>query len=104
MAEIIDFKKMNGLIPVIIQDNKTNEVLMLGFMNKKAFEKTKRMEKVTFWSRTRNRLWAKGENSGNFLAVMSMYLDCDNDTLLIKANPNGPTCHTGEKSCFFKKL
>lgn len=104
MAEIIDFKKMNGLIPVIIQDNKTNEVLMLGFMNKKAFEKTKRMEKVTFWSRTRNRLWTKGENSGNFLAVMSMYLDCDNDTLLIKANPNGPTCHTGEKSCFFKKL
>ncbi|MBU1501793.1 MAG: bifunctional phosphoribosyl-AMP cyclohydrolase/phosphoribosyl-ATP diphosphatase, partial [Nanoarchaeota archaeon] len=79
MAEIIDFKKMNGLIPVIIQDNKTNEVLMLGFMNKKAFEKTKRMEKVTFWSRTRNRLWTKGENSGNFLAVMSMYLDCDND-------------------------
>ena len=104
MVEIIDFKKMNGLIPVIIQDNKTNEVLMLGFMNKKAFEKTKRMKKVTFWSRTRNRLWTKGENSGNFLAVMGMYLDCDNDTLLIKANPKGPTCHTGEKSCFFKEL
>ena len=102
--EEIDFEKMNGLIPAIVQDSQTNEVLMLGFMNKEAFEKTKELGKVTFWSRTRSKLWTKGETSGNFLVVKKMFLDCDNDTILIKAEPKGPTCHTGEKSCFFKEL
>ena len=100
----LDFEKMNGLIPAIIQDYKTNEVLMLGFMNKEAFEKTKKTKKVTFWSRTRNQLWTKGESSGNFLLVKKIYIDCDDDTLLIKANPKGPTCHTGNKTCFFKEI
>ncbi len=100
----LDFKKMNGLVPVIIQDFKTNEVLMLGFMNLEAWEKTKSTGKVTFWSRTRNELWTKGETSGNFLSVKKIYLDCDNDTLLIKAEPKGPTCHTGNKTCFFMEI
>ncbi len=100
----LDFEKMDGLIPAIIQDYKTNEVLMLGFMNKEAWEKTLKFKKVTFWSRTRNELWTKGETSGNFLFVKSTYIDCDNDTLLIKAEPKGPTCHTGNKTCFFKEI
>ena len=100
----LDFKKMNGLIPAIIQDYKTNEVLMLGFMDKEALEKTKKTGKVTFYSRTRNKLWTKGETSGNFLKVKNIYTDCDNDTILIKAEPKGPTCHTGNKTCFFKEI
>lgn len=105
MAEGIklDFKKMNGLVPAIIQDWKTNEVLMLGFMNKEAVEKTIKTGKVTFWSRTRNELWTKGETSGNFLILKKVYIDCDDDTILIKAEPKGPTCHTGKKTCFFKE-
>jgi len=100
----LDFEKMNGLIPAIIQDNNTNEVLMLGFMNKEAFDKTIEDKKVTFWSRTRKKLWTKGETSKNFLIVKKIYIDCDNDTILIKAEPKGPTCHTGNKTCFFNEI
>lgn len=96
----IDFKKGNGLIPVIIQNNNTLQVLMLGYMNEEAYLKTKTENKVTFYSRSKNRLWTKGEQSGNFLLVKDMQLDCDNDTLLIKAEPMGPTCHKGTTSCF----
>ncbi|RZW56204.1 MAG: bifunctional phosphoribosyl-AMP cyclohydrolase/phosphoribosyl-ATP diphosphatase HisIE [Flavobacteriaceae bacterium] len=96
----IDFNKSNGLVPVIIQNNNTFQVLMLGYMNEEAFEKTKKEGKVTFFSRSKNRLWTKGEKSGNFLEVKNIQIDCDNDTILIKAIPEGPTCHTGSKSCF----
>lgn len=96
----IDFTKSEGLVPVIIQDEQTLEVLMLGYMNEEAFQKTETEGKVTFFSRTKNRLWTKGEESGNFLMVKSIALDCDQDTLLIKVNPVGPTCHTGSRSCF----
>ncbi|MBC8052559.1 MAG: bifunctional phosphoribosyl-AMP cyclohydrolase/phosphoribosyl-ATP diphosphatase HisIE [Sphingobacteriaceae bacterium] len=96
----IDFLKSDGLVPVIIQDEQTLEVLMLGYMNEEAFEKTKAIEKVTFFSRSKNRLWTKGEESGNFLYVKNISLDCDQDTLLIKVTPVGPTCHTGSRSCF----
>ncbi|SKB88680.1 bifunctional phosphoribosyl-AMP cyclohydrolase/phosphoribosyl-ATP diphosphatase HisIE [Daejeonella lutea] len=96
----IDFDKSNGLVPVIIQDEKTLEVLMLGYMNEAAYQKTSSENKVTFFSRTKNRLWTKGEESGNFLHVISIKEDCDNDTLLIKVKPEGPTCHTGSRSCF----
>ena len=96
----LDFEKMGGLIPAIIQDAVTRNVLMLGFMNKEAYEKTIETGKVTFWSRTRNTLWTKGETSGNFLNVVSIQDDCDHDTLLIKANPVGPVCHTGAATCF----
>jgi phosphoribosyl-ATP pyrophosphohydrolase/phosphoribosyl-AMP cyclohydrolase len=95
-----DFKKQNELIPAIIQDFETQKVLMLGFMNKEAFEKTKSENRVTFYSRTKQRLWTKGEESGNFLEVKEILLDCDNDTLLIKAKPMGPTCHTGSDTCW----
>ena len=96
-----NFKKSpDGLIPVIIQDNVTHVVLMLGYMNYEAFEKTQIEKRVTFFSRSKNRLWTKGEESGNFLNVDSILLDCDNDTLLIKASPKGPTCHTGADTCF----
>ena len=96
----IDFTKGNGLVPVIIQDNNTLQVLMLGYMNDVAFEKTKTNNKVTFFSRSKNRLWTKGEESGNFLEVLDIKIDCDNDTILIKAKPAGPTCHSGSTSCF----
>nr|WP_282037028.1 bifunctional phosphoribosyl-AMP cyclohydrolase/phosphoribosyl-ATP diphosphatase HisIE [Saccharicrinis aurantiacus] len=97
----IDFDKLgNGLVPAIIQDAVTNKVLMLGFMNQEAFDKTQEERKVTFFSRTKNRLWTKGEESGNFLNVVSIAIDCDDDTLLIKANPVGPVCHTGDDTCF----
>lgn len=99
----LDFEKMGGLIPAVIQDNNTNKVLMLGFMNEEAYEKTKETGKVTFFSRTRNCIWMKGETSGNTLQVVSMMVDCDNDTLLIKANPAGPVCHTGADTCFGEK-
>lgn len=94
---------MGGLIPAIVQDNNTNKVLMLGFMNEEAYEETKETGKVTFFSRTKNRLWMKGETSGNTLQVVSMMVDCDNDTILIKANPAGPVCHTGADTCFGEK-
>lgn len=96
----IDFNKGDGLVPVVIQDEQTLEVLMLGYMNAEAFQKTQEEGKVTFFSRTKNRLWTKGEESGNFLFVKSVHIDCDNDTILIKAKPVGPTCHTGSRSCF----
>jgi phosphoribosyl-ATP pyrophosphohydrolase/phosphoribosyl-AMP cyclohydrolase len=97
---IIDFSKGKGLIPVIIQDHASLQVLMLGYMNQEAFHKTETENKVTFYSRSKKRLWTKGEESGNFLKVIDMQIDCDNDTLLIKADPVGPTCHTGSTSCF----
>tara|TARA_B100000809_G_scaffold153334_1_gene150690 strand:+ start:596 stop:1186 length:591 start_codon:yes stop_codon:yes gene_type:complete len=97
----IDFNKdPNGLVPVVIQNNNTLQVLMLGYMNEAAFLKTKKEQRVTFYSRSKNRLWTKGEESGNYLTVKDIQLDCDNDTILIKATPSGPTCHTGSTSCF----
>jgi phosphoribosyl-ATP pyrophosphohydrolase/phosphoribosyl-AMP cyclohydrolase len=96
----IDFNKSNGLVPVIIQDAITWQVLMLGYMNEEAFLKTKQEAKITFFSRSKNRLWTKGETSGNFLWVTDIKIDCDNDTVLIKVNPDGPTCHTGASNCF----
>ena len=99
----LDFEKMNGLIPAIIQDNYTQKVLMLGFMNKEAYEKTMETGKETFFSRTKNRLWTKGEESGNFLHVVSVKADCDNDTLLIMVHPEGPVCHKGTDTCWGDK-
>lgn len=96
----LDFNKTNGLVPVIIQDYRTFQVLMLGYMNEEAFLKTQQENKVTFFSRSKNRLWTKGESSGNFLIVKNIQIDCDNDTILIKAEPIGPTCHTGSSTCF----
>ena len=96
----IDFKKMDGLVPAIVQDAKTLKVLMLGFMNEEAYKKTVETGKVTFYSRTRQTLWTKGETSGNFLNVVEILNDCDQDTLLIKANPVGPVCHTGADTCW----
>ncbi|MGR3806288.1 bifunctional phosphoribosyl-AMP cyclohydrolase/phosphoribosyl-ATP diphosphatase HisIE [Pasteurella testudinis] len=96
----IDWQKVDNLLPVIVQNAVTCEVLMLGYMNQEALEKTVTESKVTFFSRTKQRLWTKGETSGNFLNVVDMSLDCDNDTLLILANPIGETCHTGAESCF----
>jgi phosphoribosyl-ATP pyrophosphohydrolase/phosphoribosyl-AMP cyclohydrolase len=99
-----DFTKSpDGLIPVIIQDNITNVVLMLGYMNQEAFDKTQQEKRVTFFSRSKNRLWTKGEESGNYLNVDSLLIDCDNDTILIKATPAGLTCHTGADTCFNEK-
>ena len=97
---IPDFNKTNGLIPVVIQDVVSMQVLMLGYMNEAAYDKTLKEQKVTFFSRSKNRLWTKGETSGNFLWVDHISLDCDNDTLLIHAKTNGRTCHTGSFSCF----
>jgi len=96
----VDFNKGNGLVPVVIQDNNTLQVLMVGFMNEAAYNKTLNEGKVTFFSRSKNRLWTKGETSGNFLNVKEITIDCDHDTLLIKVNPQGSVCHTGSKSCF----
>ncbi len=96
----IDFTKGNGLVPVVIQDNNTDQVLMVGYMNKEAYKITKKEKKVTFFSRSKNRLWTKGETSGNFLYVQEILSDCDNDAILIKVNPAGPVCHTGSTSCF----
>lgn len=96
----IDFSKHNGLVPAIIQDALTNQVLMLGYMNQEALDKTTQEGKVTFYSRSKNRLWTKGESSGNFLFLKDIAVDCDYDTLLIKVEPQGPTCHTGSTSCF----
>lgn len=99
----IDFAKGNGLVPAIIQDFATSKVLMLGFMNDEAFQKTQNEKRVTFFSRTKNRLWTKGEESGNYLNVVSLHIDCDNDTLLIKVNPVGAVCHTGAATCWNEK-
>lgn len=97
----IDFNKnAEGLVPAIIQDATSKNVLMLGYMNQEAFEKTQNTKKVTFFSRTKKRLWTKGEESGNFLNLVDLKLDCDNDTLLIFVNPIGPTCHTGSDTCW----
>lgn len=96
----IDFNKGDGLVPAIIQDAQTMQVLMLGYMNREAFDKTRKSGNVTFFSRSKNRLWMKGESSGNTLTLVDLKLDCDNDTLLIYAIPKGPTCHTGSTSCF----
>ena len=99
----IDFEKMGGLVPAIIQDATTKTVLMLGYMNKEAFDKTVETKKVTFYSRSRQCLWTKGETSGHFLELVDIKVDCDNDTLLVKANPTGPTCHTGNDTCWGEK-
>ena len=96
----IDFEKMGGLVPAIIQDTTTKNVLMLGFMNQEAYQKTMDTKLVTFWSRSRNCLWTKGETSGNYLHLVSIQNDCDNDTLLIKVNPDGPVCHRGTDTCW----
>lgn len=96
----INFEKVNGLVPAVIQDIRTGQVLMLGYMNKEAFQKTATENKVTFYSRTKERLWTKGETSGNFFYVKEISLDCDQDTLLIKVVPEGPACHTGDDTCF----
>ena len=96
----IDFNKMGGLVPAIIQDADTRNVLMLGFMNEEAYQKTLETGKVTFWSRTRQTLWTKGETSGHYLNLVSMAIDCDNDTLLVKVHPIGPTCHKGTDTCW----
>lgn len=100
----IDFSKYaDGLVPAIIQDADTGKVLMLGFMNEAALAKTAALQKVTFYSRSKNRLWTKGEESGNFLLLKEIKVDCDNDTLLIKVNPVGPVCHTGTDTCWGEK-
>ena len=98
MSKDVDFSK--GLVPAILQDAMTNQVLMLGYMNEEAFQKTVDEGVVTFYSRSKERLWTKGESSGHTQSVVDIHIDCDNDTLLIKVNPNGPTCHTGSQSCF----
>lgn len=100
MIDTVNFDKLQGLVPAIIQDSKTHQVLMLGFMDREALEKTIQDKRVTFRSRTRQTLWQKGETSGNYLELVSIQTDCDNDTLLIKARPTGPVCHTGMHTCF----
>jgi phosphoribosyl-AMP cyclohydrolase len=102
----MDFSKLNGLIPAIIQDADSSEVLMVGFMNEQALTETRRTGFATFFSRTRNTLWTKGETSGNRLQVVSMFVDCDDDTVLVKVKRmgDGNVCHTGQRSCFFRTL
>lgn len=99
----INYSKLNGLVPCIVQDLRTRRVLMLGFMNEEAYQKTVREKRVTFYSRSKQRLWTKGETSGHYLELADIILDCDNDTLLIKVNPAGPVCHTGADTCFQEK-
>jgi phosphoribosyl-ATP pyrophosphohydrolase/phosphoribosyl-AMP cyclohydrolase len=99
----INFSKLNGLVPCVVQDAKTSKVLMLGFMNEEAYQKTLREKRLTFFSRSKQRLWTKGETSGNFLELVDTLIDCDNDTLLFKVNPKGPACHTGADTCFEEK-
>ena len=100
LAATIDWQKVDNLIPAIVQDTHTRQVLMLGYMNREALEQTQASQRVTFFSRTKERLWQKGETSGNFLTLTSIQLDCDQDTLLVEAGPAGPTCHLGTTSCF----
>lgn len=104
LIEEIDWQKVGGLVPVVVQDSVSGQVLMLGFMNQEALEKTLEIGKVTYWSRSRRQLWTKGEKSGHFQLVKEIFLDCDNDSLLIKVRQIGNVCHTGEKTCFFKKI
>jgi phosphoribosyl-ATP pyrophosphohydrolase/phosphoribosyl-AMP cyclohydrolase len=99
----IDFSKLSGLVPCIVQDAKTLRVLMLGFMNEEAYNKTLQEKRVTFYSRSKQRLWTKGETSGNYLELVDALVDCDSDTILIKAKPLGPACHTGADTCFNEK-
>jgi phosphoribosyl-AMP cyclohydrolase / phosphoribosyl-ATP pyrophosphohydrolase len=99
----INFEKQGGLVPAVVQDASTEKILMVGFMNQEAYEKTVQEKRVTFFSRTKQRLWTKGETSGHFLDVVQVLIDCDQDTVLIKANPKGATCHTGADTCFFEK-
>ena len=99
----INFEKLNGLVPCIVQDSTTDKVLMLGFMNEEAYQKTLREKKVTFFSRSKQRLWTKGETSGNALELVDILIDCDQDTLLVKVKPTGPVCHTGADTCFNEK-
>lgn len=103
ILEIADFEKDNGLIPAIIQDFDTSKVLMLGYMNETALKQTFKTNRVTFYSRSKKRIWIKGESSGNYLQLKSIKLDCDNDALLVKARPSGPTCHTGNDTCWNEK-
>ncbi|MEZ8058431.1 bifunctional phosphoribosyl-AMP cyclohydrolase/phosphoribosyl-ATP diphosphatase HisIE [Vibrio splendidus] len=100
LSERIDWEKVDGLVPAIVQDYQSSQVLMMGYMNPAALEKTGETGQVTFFSRTKERLWTKGETSGNLLQLQNMSLDCDNDTLLVKVNPIGPTCHTGTTTCW----
>ncbi len=100
----LNFEKAGGLVPVIIQDFETGKVLMLGFMNREALEKTLKTRLVHFYSRTRKKLWLKGETSGHHLVLKEVYVDCDKDTLLLKVEPKGPVCHEGYQSCFYRKL
>ncbi|MCG9627665.1 bifunctional phosphoribosyl-AMP cyclohydrolase/phosphoribosyl-ATP diphosphatase HisIE [Vibrio mediterranei] len=100
LTERIDWEKVDGLVPAIIQDFQSSQVLMMGYMNPEALEKTLETEQVTFFSRTKSRLWTKGETSGNVLQLRNIALDCDNDTVLVKVDPIGPTCHTGTTTCF----
>ena len=102
----MDFTKLDGLIPAVVQDDTTNEVLMVGFMNAEALAKTRDTGYVTFFSRSRNTLWTKGETSGNRLQVVSLFVDCDDDTLLVRARTlgDGNVCHTGQRTCFFRTL
>ncbi len=100
IIEQIDFEKVNGLVPAIIQDSQTGKVLMLGYMNQEALKQTIQSRRVTFFSRSKQRLWTKGEESGNYLNLVTINIDCDNDTLLIKAQPEGPVCHTGTDTCW----
>lgn len=100
----LNFSKLNGLIPAVIQDAATRQVLMIGFMNHEALEKTIKDGKVTFWSRSKQRFWQKGETSGNTLELISLRPDCDGDALLVQVHPTGPTCHTGTSSCFGEEL
>ncbi len=101
----LDFKKGGGLVPAIVQDHETNEVLMLAYMNEQSWQKTLETGKATYWSRSRNALWVKGESSGNVQLVKEILIDCDNDTVLLKVDQKGgAACHTGYRSCFFRRL
>ncbi|HEV8633183.1 MAG TPA: phosphoribosyl-AMP cyclohydrolase [Chloroflexota bacterium] len=100
----LDFAKLGGLLPVVVQHHQTREVLMVGFMNEAAWRRCRETGLVTFWSRTRQKLWTKGETSGDVLRIKRTLVDCDGDTVLFLADPAGPTCHTGERSCFFREI
>ena len=101
---ILDFSKLEGLIPAVVQSTVDGQILMVGFMNEAAWERTRTSGLVTFWSRSRDTLWTKGETSGDTLELKRVWVDCDEDTLLIQAKPNGPTCHTGSPSCFYREI
>lgn len=101
---MLEYSRLNGLVPAIVQDKNTNEVLMLAFMNKEAFELTLKTKKATFFSRSRNKLWTKGETSGNYQEVKEILVDCDMDTVILKVIPRGPACHTGNNSCFYRTI